>query len=368
MRRTLSATLLALLLGACRTIPESALAVSISELGASGETQAVESRGDAADDPAIWLHPEDPDQSLIVGTDKQSGLYLYDLTGQVRQFVDAGRINNVDLRYGFRLEGEVIDLVAASNVSHNGIDLFRLDADTGRLTDVSLDRVRTDLAAIYGLCMGQNPENGLTYVYANSRDGTVYQYRAVPRGDRVALVRVRALKVATQVEGCVVDDRSGSFFLAEEQLGVWRFDAWPDGGRRGELIVHVGEHGLTSDVEGLAVFDLVAIGYLLVSSQGNNMFSVYDLEPPHSYRGSFKVTDGDLVDGVSETDGIDVTPAALGRYAGGLMVVQDGRNTQPEDNQNFKYLDWSTIADALGLELHPDYDPRSLSPAAQTGS
>jgi 3-phytase len=33
-------------------------------------------------------------------------------------------------------------------------------------------------------------------------------------------------------------------------------------------------------------------------------------------------------------------------------VVQDGRNRMPVDNQNFKYVPWSDIADQLGLSAN----------------
>jgi 3-phytase len=51
------------------------------------ETVPVASTRDAADDPAIWVHPDNPEQSLIVGTDKQSGLYVYALDGSERQYL-----------------------------------------------------------------------------------------------------------------------------------------------------------------------------------------------------------------------------------------------------------------------------------------
>jgi 3-phytase len=35
------------------------------------ETEPVPSSGDAADDPAIWVHPGDPARSLVLGTDKK---------------------------------------------------------------------------------------------------------------------------------------------------------------------------------------------------------------------------------------------------------------------------------------------------------
>ena len=62
------------------------------------ETPAVASSEDAADDPAIWVHPEDVSKSLILGTDKQAGLYVYNLKGEFLQFLKAGRVNNVDVR------------------------------------------------------------------------------------------------------------------------------------------------------------------------------------------------------------------------------------------------------------------------------
>ena len=52
---------------------------------------------DAADDPAIWRDPRNPEKSLIVGTDKKAGLHVYRLSGESVHFTPAGRVNNVDL-------------------------------------------------------------------------------------------------------------------------------------------------------------------------------------------------------------------------------------------------------------------------------
>src|SRR5690606_33806904 len=62
------------------------------------ETTPVSSFGDAADDPAIWANPDDPAASLVIATDKKAGLYVYDMQGQVVQFLPDGKMNNVDLR------------------------------------------------------------------------------------------------------------------------------------------------------------------------------------------------------------------------------------------------------------------------------
>ena len=68
---------------------------------AAVETEPMRSGGDAADDPAIWLHPVDGAKSTIIGTDKKRGLVVYDLTGRELQYLPDGKLVNVDLRYDF---------------------------------------------------------------------------------------------------------------------------------------------------------------------------------------------------------------------------------------------------------------------------
>jgi 3-phytase len=55
-----------------------------------------------------------------------------------------------------------------------------------------------------------------------------------------------------------------------------------------------------------------------------------------------------MIDGVSETDGLDATNANLGGvFEEGLWVVQDGRNVLPTERQNFKFVSGSHLADAI---------------------
>jgi 3-phytase len=49
------------------------------------ETVPVPTGGDAADDATIWVHPIAPALSLVIGTDKDDGLAVYDLAGTLRQ-------------------------------------------------------------------------------------------------------------------------------------------------------------------------------------------------------------------------------------------------------------------------------------------
>ena len=64
------------------------------------------SPGDDCDDSAIWIHPTDPAQSVIIGDDKSGGMVVWNLAGQEIQFIDGEKyMNNVDLRYNFPLTG-----------------------------------------------------------------------------------------------------------------------------------------------------------------------------------------------------------------------------------------------------------------------
>ena len=45
------------------------------------ETTPTTKSGDAADDPAIWVHPTTPADSLVIGNDKKGALEVYALDG-----------------------------------------------------------------------------------------------------------------------------------------------------------------------------------------------------------------------------------------------------------------------------------------------
>ena len=81
------------------------------------------------DDPAIWIHPENPAKSLIIGTDKDEngGLYVFDLNGKtVSPFIPLRRPNNVDIEYGLIINGKPVDIVVATERFENRIRIFSL--------------------------------------------------------------------------------------------------------------------------------------------------------------------------------------------------------------------------------------------------
>lgn len=314
------------------------------------QTDPVARRGDAADDPALWIHPGDVTRSLVLATNKKQGMLSYDLQGRQRQLVEAGRLNNVDIRQGVRLGDRTVDVAIATQRDEHALAVFEIDAD-GQLRDVG--RIATGLQDVYGTCLYRPFEGGLE-AFVNDKDGRFEHYRIERTGDVFGGKLLRRFSTATQPEGCVVDDKAGRLFYGEEDRGIWVMAAAADArgnDAKPRLILPVGRK-LVADVEGLALYRGARASYLVASSQGNDSYVVLDAAPPYRYRGAFRIgINADAgIDGASETDGLDVTAVDLGGpYIDGMLVVQDGYKRLPDDAQNFKYVAWRDIARALGL-------------------
>jgi len=316
------------------------------------ETPAVDTWGDAADDPAIWVNPRDPANSAVIGTDKNLGLYVYDLEGRLLQTIADGRMNNVDLRDGFVVDGQKRTLVAASNRTNKSIALYLLDPVTRRLSSAG-DAVPTGFGDPYGLCMFADASGHYVFVN-NGGDGLFRQWRITATGGRALGEQVREFAVGSQAEGCVADDETGDLYVAEEAGGFFKYSARPDGGATRREIDRVdGANGLKADIEGVSIWrGREGRGYLVLSNQGANNYAVYRREGDNAFVGLFHIVADPArgIDGVSETDGLDVSSAPLGaQFPDGLLVVQDGRNLTPRERQNFKYVSWRAIAESLGI-------------------
>ncbi|MBB4840049.1 3-phytase [Sphingomonas kyeonggiensis] len=317
--------------------------VPTAQVQAVGETMAVASLEDAADDPAIWRNARDPRQSLIVATDKKAGLNVYDLSGKLRSTLQAGRVNNVDLRsWG----GQVIVAASDRNDKANAkLALYTLDTKAAKLTEIG--RFEAGAGEAYGLCM-YAPRGGKLYAFVVHKAGTIVQMEILSEGGAIKADRVRTMKLATQSEGCVADDRTGLLYVGEEDVGVWRFGANPRDALGGEKVIAADGKTLVADVEGVAIAAQgTRGGYLVVSSQGDSAYGLWRL-PDLAYAGRFRITAGKF-GATSETDGIEVSTAGFGPgLQGGLMLAQDGDNAPAA--QNFKLVRWADVRKALRLK------------------
>lgn len=337
------------------------------EVTADVETEPVPSRGDAADDPAVWVHPADPSQSLVIGTDKLGGLGLYDLTGAQVEYRKDGRFNNVDLRSGFMLGGQPVSVVVATETTKDSVRAYVVDPGTRHLVEVTARPVDPGIEA-HGICLYASRASGKLYAFVTAENGQTVQLELFDNGaGKVDAGLVRGpWDIGTSGEACAADDGRGMVYLSDESNGrIWRYGAEPDAPTTDRMLVDDPAFGhVVPETEGMAILDLGldlgnGAGYLIASVQGNSSFTVYRREGPNSYVGTFKVSAGDGVDGCERTDGIDVVGVPLGpAFPHGLFVCHDAENGGA--NQNFKLVRLEKILGAIG---HADASSPPPAPA-----
>ncbi|MDQ1287524.1 MAG: 3-phytase [Actinomycetota bacterium] len=312
-----------------------------------------DTEGDNADDSAIWRNPADPARSLIVADNKadDGGVGVFDLTGKMVRYVRSGKIGNIDLRTGVRAGKQTITLVGANDRSTSTLRLWSLGAE-GTLTPVEAGKLPT-LQDNYGFCLGRTADGRRLFAFVsqegkgeNETGGGImeqYELKATPAG-RFTATKVRSVNVGSQSEGCVVDDTTGAVYVAQEDVGIWRYLLDPASGTRRVQVDKVGGGHLTADVEGISsTRGADGKGVLIASSQGDSTFSVYDLDGGNTFRGSFAVKGDGAADGVSDTDGLAVEAGNFGdAFPHGLLVAHDsknkGKNGDEKRSSNLKFL------------------------------
>ena len=320
---------------------------------ATMETEPVTDRDDTADDPCVWVHPTNPSQSLIIGTDKDEkspGLRVYDMDGNQVFTTDIEKANNVDIRYGMKLGSKTYDIVTAGLRVSNTLGIYRVDGDSKSLISVAAREVKLGIE-VYGSCMYKDISTNTFYAIINDKEGNVEQYELFDNGfGKVDAKVVRTLKLPGQLEGCVADDILGHLYLGEEEYGIWKYSANPNSTTKGVLIDSIGPN-LAADVEGLTLYySGENTGYLIASSQGDDRYAIYEREGENKFIGRFAIVDSEKIDGTSSTDGIDVCNMNLGKnFSNGVFIVQDDENDKGA--QNFKVVPWENISSAFDPPL-----------------
>jgi 3-phytase len=334
------------------------------------ETPQVISEDDAADDPAIWINYAAPEQSLVFGTDKQSGVYSYKLNGEQIGYSELGRINNIDSRTltpGDRATDTYSQtFIFASNRTLQTVDLWVLSdstlAEAAASERFALPITRSVQAQsginIYGICAGVDKDLGLIAFVTEDEGPRVelWQYRDE------SLRLLTTFNNGGESEGCVYDDENRTLLISEEEVGgvLRAYQVSDQLDFSSPIIVDSREGHIKGDPEGVAIYKTSDTdGYVLLSSQGDSKFNVYDRQSPYTYRGSFNIVDGavidgQLVDGTTITDGIAVANYPFNSdFPKGLFVAQDNDNIiEPAGKprrQNFKLVSFADIIDALEL-------------------
>ena len=305
------------------------------EVTANVETEPVFAGDDAADDMCVLENFNNPENSLIISSDKKYGIIVYDLEGVKLYDYEVGRINNVDILPSRSFQNKYI--VAGTNRTYNSIDIYLFNS-AGELENLILRKEIPSLKDVYGVTFYKDDFN--TYLFISDKKGNVEQWSYNNDEVNAEIKFVRKLKFSSLVEGLVADESKGKIYIGQERKGIWELNAFPSFDSEKKLIFKKSKN-FKPDFEGLALRDDGnGEGYLIASVQGSNGYLIIERKSLDA-KIFFRIIDGDKIDGTTETDGIDVTSIKTSKFPNGFFIAQDDDNDGL--NQNFKLVDWNKI-------------------------
>ncbi len=300
-----------------------------------------------SDDCAIWVHPKDPMQSVIIGNDKtRSGaLYVWDLEGNLLHRTETiNRPVNIDVRQQIPFGEERLDIIACGVRGTNEIRLFTYDPEEKKLIPLTVPgQISSSFDHdTYGFCLYYNHINKKLYGFVSQKAKQDIHQVLISKDDwgrfQGSLVRsFGGKKVRSFVEGMVADDECGYLYCADEREGVLKFLADPD--LNDNFLQHkfaLGD-GITGDREGLALYKLEGkSGYILLSSQEDHTIKVYSREGNNEYIATIYKS------GSLETDGVAANAAPMSPlFPKGILVCHNDRK------RNFVIYSWEDVEPLL---------------------
>ncbi len=339
-----------------------------------------------ADDPAIWVYPDDPSRSLILGTDKseapQGALFVFDLEGRIVQSIRGiDRPNNVDVEYGLSLNGKPADIAVLTERYRQRLRVFQIPSGgAGGLTEISsgggipvFEGQEGEKGAPMGIALYRRPRDGAVFAIVGPKEGPreryLWQYRLEDDGKgRVKGTKVREFgrfSGVGEIEAIAVDDALSYVYYSDEGDGIHKWHADPDHPEARRELAHFGRQGFSDDREGIGIYALPdGTGYIVCTDQisGNSQYRIYRREGeagnPHDHSRLVKVVRG----GADSTDGIEVTSADLGPdFPSGLLVAMNSIG------RNFLVFPWEEVALRGEPRLQLSNGAGELPPLPATG-
>jgi 3-phytase len=319
------------------------------------ETIATEPVQTDPDDPAIWIHPNQSELSLLICTDKKAstdGLYVFNLDGKIIQRIDnLDRPNNVDVEYGFKInETYSIDLAVLTEREQSRLRIFSININTRQLDELNGGNTTVftnstgGQAAPMGIGLYKRVDDGKIYAIVSRKDGPkrgyLGQYELVWNGQSIDLKFIRYFGdfQGSEIESIVVDDQLGFIYYSDEKYGIHKYNVDPTNNQTEQIGFINTTNVWQGDSEGLALYTTSdKTGYLIATDQLKNgsIFRIYERQGNNAYITSIRTS-------AVSTDGIDATSHPLNKkFSSGLLIVMN------EINKNFLLYDWGNIQKEL---------------------
>lgn len=296
------------------------------------------------DDPAIWVNPKNPAESIIFGTDKETNgaIYAFDLNGKIienKTIRGVKRPNNVDLIQNFKLNNTTtVAILAFAEREKQQIRIYSVPEmqplDNGGIK-VFEDETTNDFKFPMGIAFYSSPTTQKTYVIVGRKTGPkknyLYQYELQSTNNQIKAVLVRKFgnfSGKKEIEAIAVDNENGFIYYADEEFGVHKYYAEPTQGNK-EIAI-IGQGKFLTDIEGIAIAKTTQKeGYIIISDQQRGTFNVFDRQTNKF----IKTLDLTTV----ETDGCEVSTSNFGPlFPNGLFVAMN-------DSKEFYFYDFKKI-------------------------
>lgn len=313
------------------------------------------------DDPAIWINPVNPAESLILGTDKNTdgALYVWGLDGKIKHDkIVRGlvRPNNVDIAYGVMIGGKPTDIAVVTERYAHRLRVYRLP-DMAPVDGGGIPVFQGELARdCMGIALYTRATDGAVFAivsrsdYQSPRQGYLHQYRLVDDGNGVLRgVFTRSFgdwSGLKEIEAIAVDNELGHVYYADEAYGVRKYHADPAADDADEQLAVIGLDGFAEDREGISIYKTgPGTGYIVISNQQDNSMNFYPREgtaaDPHAHVLLKRVNISTI-----ESDGNEVTRVELPGFPGGLFVAMS-------NGKVFHYYAWADLIAGTGLKTAP---------------
>ncbi len=301
------------------------------------------------DDPAIWIHPTNPSKSFMILSDKYKGMFVFDFNGNQIQQLQAtdwnlsGRVNNIDLRKGFKLGNETVDVVAGNFRDAGKLGMAKVNPNWGGTVKPLevIPGTPTISSASYGFTLYKRKSDGQLFMFDQPKSSApIKQWKIDGSSGTITTTFVRDVATMGVAEGYVADDDAGLVYFTEEGTGIHKYNADPDNPVKTRLNLFANGSDTKPDREGLTLYACNdGTGYLILSNQGYSNFKVYNRQGNNELVKTF------TADKSKGTDGLDVTAYAAPGFPNGFAIIQNDASTAGgATTMSYYVYDWASIA------------------------
>ena len=284
------------------------------------------------------------------------GLDVRDFSGTTEQSLPAGSLTDIDVA-ALALENSYAVVVGGTERSsgRTRIVLFRLDSSD----DQPMRRwgeIETDLSDPRGFCMRQI-DPGISVVVFDRRGEA--RHLTITEGPDGGLVsrELQRFRISRPGAGCAIVTGENHLYVGHARRGFWRYSLNPQVTSPPRLMGQSGPASLPRSVS-VSVLSTLPHSYLASLDHDRAAISLWRIEQDDlRWLGRVAVREGPGGPRVHGLGSLDAYGGELEGFPGGVVVVHGrvGRGSP-----SLKFVDWSAVQRALGIEPPPANRPVQL--------